>query len=265
MKLAGDRPSDRACSGDGDAHQSDSGPLLQGELDVVGVLLAHHEVEDVAVLEDGVRVGQHTLPEPVDPGDPGVGESWNRLVCSPTQVGADRSGVHADGARRVAEVGLAVGGEDPAQHLVRGPLDGGNGGDAQPLVDLGASGVVDARHDVLDPEGLPGDAGGDDVGVVAAGYREEGVGAVGAGLVEHLLVEAHPGHPDPGEGRAEPAERIGVAVDHGHGVAALLEAAGKQGPDAAAAHDHDVHGSDATRPRRGPRRAPGGLAFRAWE
>src|ERR687894_621761 len=47
-------------------------------------------------------------------------------------------------------VRLGAGRQQPAEDLVGGPADGGDGGDAQPLVDLGPAGVVDPGHDVVD-------------------------------------------------------------------------------------------------------------------
>ena len=46
---------------------------------------------------------------------------------------------------------------------------------------------------------------------------------------------------DAAEGRAQPTERVGVAVDHGDRVAAVLQAPGQGAADPAASHDHDVH------------------------
>ena len=163
----------------------------------------------------------------------------DRAVADPGL--GDRDLVDPDGAGGVAEVGLGAGRQDPPQHLVGGPLDRRDGGDAEPLVDLGAAGVVDARDDLLDPEGLAGHPRGDDVGVVAAAHGGEGVGPLDAGLGQDGLVEAVAGHLGAVEGRAEPTEGVGVAVDDADGVVAVLEAAGERRADAATAHDHDVH------------------------
>ena len=118
----------------------------------------------------------------------------------------DRDLVDPDRAGRVAEVGLGAGRQQPAQHLVGGPLHRGDGGDAEPLVDLGAAGVVDAGDDLLDAERLAGDTRGDDVGVVAAGDGREGVGAPDAGLLQDRLVEAVAGDLVAVEAGPEPPE-----------------------------------------------------------
>ena len=77
-------------------------------------------------------------------------------------------------------VGLLLAGQQAAQHLVGGPRDDRDGRDAEPLVDHGPAGVVDPGDDALDPEVLPGDAGGEDVRVVAARHRGDGAGPVDA-------------------------------------------------------------------------------------
>ena len=73
-------------------------------------------------------------------------------------------------------VGLLLGWEQAAQHLVGRPADGRDGRDAEPLVDQRAPRVVDAGDDALDAEVLAGDAGREDVRVVAAGDRGDGLG-----------------------------------------------------------------------------------------
>ena len=129
----------------------------------------------------GARVsGSGSMPSPsrVEVGDPGAGRLLE-LGERPADPGLGARGTSAthDRAGRVApSSGSAPCGQQPAQHLVGGPAHGGDGGDAEPLVDLGAARVVDAGHDVLDAERLAGHPGGDDVGVVAAGDRGEGVG-----------------------------------------------------------------------------------------
>ena len=113
-------------------------------------------------------------------------------------------------------------GEQPAQHLVGGPAHGGHGGDAEPLVDLGAARVVDARHDVLDAERLARDARGEDVGVVTAARRRR---------TRRRRRSARPRRVSrsnpipvtvlPSNERAEPAERGSVRVDDGDVVTRL--------------------------------------------
>ena len=155
-----------------------------------------------------------------------------------------------DRAGRVPPLRLGAGRQQPAQHLVGRPADGGDGGDAQPLVHLGAARVVDAGHHVVDVEGLAHHPGGQDVGVVAVGHGGESLGLLDAGLEQHLAVEADALDRLAVEVGTQPAERLGVLVDDRDGVAALLQTACQGGSDASAAHDHDVHGHESS--GRGP-------------
>ena len=130
-----------------------------------------------------------------------------------------------DLAGGVGELGDVALGQQPAQHLVARPLHGGDGGDAEALVDLGAAGVVDAGDDVLDAVLLARDAGREDVGVVAAGDGGERVGVVDARGPQGVAVEADPRDGAPLERGAQPAERGLVLVDDGHLVAGPLDGA----------------------------------------
>ena len=108
-------------------------------------------------------------------------------------------------------------GEEPAADLVDGPGDGGHGGDAEALVDLGPAGVVDAGHHPGDLVGLPGDPHGQDVGVVAAGDGGQGVGPDGPGPLEVVAVETRAHHLPPapagGSRRKALAERSMTATE----------------------------------------------------
>jgi hypothetical protein len=87
---------------------------------------------------------------------------------------------------------VLVVGQKPAQHLIGGPRHRCHGRDPEPLVDLRPPWVVDPGAHPLDLERLAGDAGDQDVGVVAVGDRSEGVGLLHAGLAQRVVVEAHP-------------------------------------------------------------------------
>ena len=114
-----------------------------------------------------------------------------RRACWPTAFGGICALDEADAARWGRSSRCATSsGQQPAQHLVGGPRDGRDRRDAEPLVDQRAARVVDAGDDVLDPVGLAGDAGAQDVGVVAAGHRGEGAGLVDARRGEVVAVEA---------------------------------------------------------------------------
>ena len=142
------------------------------------------QVDEVALLEDACRRwGGSPSPSRVRyAARPPVASSRSRdAPADPGRVDGHLG--DDDVARRVDELGHVALGEQPAQHLVGRPPHRGDGGDAEPLVDLGAAGVVDAGDDVLDAERLAGHPGREDVGVVAAGDGGEGVGVVDAGLV----------------------------------------------------------------------------------
>ena len=102
--------------------------------------------------------------------------------------------------------------------------------------------IAATGDDVLDAEGLPRDPRADDVGVVAAADRREGVGALDASCAEDVPVEADAGDGHAAELVAQTAEGGGVLVDDGHGRAGLLEAVRQVRTHATAAHDDDVHG-----------------------
>ena len=131
--------------------------------------------------------------------------------------------------------------QQTTQHLVGRPRDGGDGRDAEPLVDQRAARVVDAGDDVLDAVGLACDAGAEDVGVVAAGDRRERAGLVDAGDREVVAVEAEADDGLAAEVVGQTAERARVLVDDGHGVVRLFECAGQLAAHPAAADDDDVH------------------------
>src|SRR2546430_1761728 len=132
-------------------------------------------------------------------------------------------------------------GYEMADHPVGGPPYGGHGRDAQPLVHLGALLVVDAGDDPGHAEGLPGQPGGDDVGVVAAGYGGERVRPLDARGDQHLAVEPDAVDGEPGEIGAQPPERVGVLVDDRDRVSAGLQGMGERRADPSTTHDHDVH------------------------
>src|SRR5919112_767008 len=175
------------------------------------------DVDGVFVLHHRVRPGQHPGAEPHDERDPAVGRLLElaHRVAHPLLVQRQRQ--DRDRAARLAPGrGDTVGQQHPHQ-AVRAPRHGGHGRDTEALVDRSALRVVDPGDDPLDAEGLPGDPGRDDVGVVTAGDRGEGVGLLRAGFDEDLAVEALPDDLAPAEVRAEAAtvnlgRRAGLTV-----------------------------------------------------
>ena len=116
----------------------------------------------------------------------------------------------------------AVGvGLDATEHPLDRPADGGDGGDAEALVDGGPALVVDAGHDPLDAEELTGRAGHEDVRVVAVGDRGERTGPLDAGGDQDVAVEARrprrsrPRSPRGGDGRRSACGRPPRRCDPG--------------------------------------------------
>ena len=176
---------------------------------------------------------------------PGSSRSASRAPAQ--RSGSDRSTASSG---PVASAHSAVGrvGQEPAPHLVDGPGHGGHGGDAQALVDLGPAGVVDAGHHVGDLVGLAGDPHGEDVGVVAAGHRGQGVGPAAPARSR--------------SSRSNPEPTIALALPLGRAAAgrpvatrsmmatecpSSVRAMARPGTDPAASDHDDVHPDSATR------------------
>ena len=132
-------------------------------------------------------------------------------------------------------------GQQPTDHLVGRPRDGGDRRDAEPLVDRSPARVVDAGDDPLDLEGLAGDPGRHDVRVVAAGHRRQRTGLLDAGLLERVAVEAEADDPVAAEAGRQAPERVLALVDDRDGVTLLLEGAGQLTTYPAAPHHDDMH------------------------
>src|SRR6202035_2836975 len=123
-------------------------------------------------------------------------------------------------------------------------------------VDLGPARVIDPGYHPPHAERLPGHPGRDDVGVVTAADRDEGIGALDPRLGKHGPVEADPGDAVAFERGAEPAERLRIPVDDRYRVAPVLENMGERRPDPTAAHDYDVHDRPPTMSRSLSEEAP---------
>ncbi len=145
-------------------------------------------------------------------------------------------------------------GSKPPPDLVDGPRHRGHGRDAEPLVDLGPAGVVDAGHHMGDLVGLPGDAHGQDVGVVTARDGGQRTGLVGPRLLEVVAVEARAD--DAGAVPVlQAAERPGRPVEDGDRVALLAQQDGQARANPATPDDDDVHGPQCNTPAEGRAKA----------
>ena len=198
-------------------------------------------MEQVALLHDAVPGRQDALAEPVDPRDP-----TEALLLVLADAGTDPALGHEhvvdpDLAGGIAEVGFGAGRQDPPQHLVGGPLHRGDGGDAEPLVDLGAAGVVDPGHDLVDPNGSRATRAAmmfelsplETAAKASARRTRPSPSTAWSNPIPADLVAV--------EIRAKASERVGVGVDDRHRVVAVLQAGGQRGAHPAASHDHDVH------------------------
>ena len=151
-------------------------------------------------------------------------------------VGAVQTGSPGSGSRR-------------AEHPIGRPLHRGDRGDAESLVDGGAARVVDAGDDPFDPERLTGDAGGEDVRVVAARHGGHRVGVFDAGRLQPFAVEPDAGHGGAAEIGGQATERLGLAVDDGDRVALRSELCREAGSDPSASDDDHVHSALTSRAR----------------
>ena len=243
-QLARDGAADLAGAGDGDAHHAPPDRRRTRDWTRARRAGSMQHVEEVVRLHHRLGVGDQPLAEAGDEGRRGRATRCSRRVTRcPTQPSP---------ARTWASATLP----DPSRHssstasgrmrrriwsVCQATL--ATVGMPEALVDLGAARVVDAGDDVLDAEGLAGHPGGEDVGVVAAADRGEGVRALDPGLDEVVAVEADAGDGRAGEVGVQLAEARALLVDHRHGVTGLVQGVGERRPHAAAPHDDDVHES----------------------
>ena len=217
------------------------------------------EVEEVALLADRVVVEQLRGAEAGHRGDPEASGGVEERELPPDDRGGDLTLDQADPARRIDPVVLDVGRQEAAQHLVGRPADGRHGRDAEALVDERATRVVDAGDHVLDAVVLAGDAGAEDVGVVAVGDCSEGAGLLDPRFGQGVAVEPEAYHGSAREPCGETAKRAGLLVDHRDGVTAELEEPGQLAADPAAPDNYYVHLAASYPDSGGP-----GACYRPW-
>ena len=245
-EVVGDEGADVAAAGDDDPHQCD--PPCAGP--------AARCASNPSTRRRARRRGSRRRPGPPGRGL-GIWATPSRVRPTMRQrsVGLDvehrGAGPRRPGSGRSTSITLALGStqsdggpvrEDAVQHPLGGPLHGGDGRDADPLVDGGAAGVVDAGHHPLDAEGLPGHPGHEDVRVVAVGDGGQCAGLLDAGVPQPVAVEADPDDGLAGEVLAEAVERL-LAGDRSTATVWPIssQARAETRSDPAAPDDDDVH------------------------
>ena len=207
------------------------------------VVLHQDEMEQVAVLPD--QAGR------VEPRDAGAGDGDEPDLALGFEDGQLLAGEvlgqdavdqeeHPGG---VAPVRGEVLRKQPAAHLVDGPRHRCHGRDAETLIDLRALRVVDARHHALDAEGLAGDPGAENIGVVSGRHGGDGVRVLDARVVQRIAIKSRSLNDNALEIGRQPAKRFAVSIDDGDRVTLGLEGSSKPGADPPAADDDDVHRS----------------------
>src|ERR687898_2800288 len=129
------------------------------------------EIDDVAVLGDQVGGGDLSGAHASERNHPGHARNLDVQEWAPGPRGGDLALDQRYLGGGIDPVALGGVGQESPDHTVDGPLHGGDGGDAQALVDDGPARVVDAGDDPVDAERLTRHARREDVGVVAAGNR----------------------------------------------------------------------------------------------
>ena len=240
-ELAGDERADVAASGDDDSHQCDppAPPARRASrASTSSAPTTRYRTSPSWRTRSGL--GSWATPSRDSATTRATPPTSRSTSFRPTPVAGTGPLDEHDPGARVDPLDRALG-EDPAQHPLGRPLHGGDGRDAETLVDGGAAGVVDPGDDPLDPVGLPGDAGDEDVRVVAVRHGGEGAGLLDAGLGEPVAVEADADDLLAGEVEGQAPERPLLPIDHGDGVARGLQGAGQAGTDPTAPDDDDVH------------------------
>src|SRR5205823_4637238 len=163
---------------------------------------------------------------------PGLGKRGDQ----PTRhMRADLDAEQDDVARSDGKLGVLDAVEPDVVDLGRGPSHGRDRLDPQPLVDLGAAGVVDARDDALDVVVLLRNPRGHDVGVVSVGDRDVRPGVPDPGLLEGFPGEDHSHQRLTFEAGANLLERVRPLADARHREAATGQVDGQLAAAPAAA------------------------------
>ena len=117
-----------------------------GPVELLQRVVEHGEVQHVTLLADelaGVEPGRPARVTAMSETRPGI---LDVAEARPAQVVGERAVEQREPPAGVGPVRRRLLGEQAPPYLVDGPRHRGHGGDAQPLVDLGPAGVVDAGH-----------------------------------------------------------------------------------------------------------------------
>ena len=231
VQLLGDEAADAAASGDDDPHVS--APSSTGACSAASTRsrrsasTARYSTSPAWATVRGV--GDRRRAHPVDRHDAGADRLLELGERLPGPAVGERALDEADAVAvgSVHSAGAGVGSSRRSTwSVVHATV--ATVGMPEPLVDHGPARVVDAGDDVLDAEVLPGDAGDEDVGVVAVGDGGERAGLArcrprsgGRGRTRC------PARCVPAKSAPSRCERVGPPVDDGDGVAVVGEGAGR--------------------------------------
>lgn len=185
-------------------------------------------MDEIAVLEDGVSSRKHARAETVDEGHARIRRQLDvgDGMSVPTRMRRHLGQEHL--TARIAVLLEATLWQQATHDLSRRPRHGGDSGNAEALVDLGAARVIDAGDHVLDAVGLASDASREDVGVVSATYRRESVGALDPRILESFAIEADALDRRAGESGTQSAKRLRILVDDRDGMTGIVETVRKK-------------------------------------
>ena len=116
-----------------------------------------------------------------------------------------------------------------------------DGAQAQGLIELLATWVVNAANDSLDVESVAGNLCRHDVLVLVLRDGGEGVGLFDAGPAQHVFIDAIANHHNAAEVRRQQAEGVRVHIEHRDLMTLARQKPGQDGAGPAAPHDDGVH------------------------
>jgi hypothetical protein len=205
-------------------------------------------VYDVSFLKNGVWSGQEWHPVSSDETDSASGRDFEcrRRMAEPALAGAKFSENHV--TAWIAVFLCCPGGEEATKHLAGGPRNRGDGGNTESLVYLCTPEVINACDNSFNTVRFACHSSRDDVRVVTAAHRREGMSALDTRAFQGLPIKAHPGDSASVETLAKSPERLCLLVNDCNRVATLIKFLSEEGANATASEDDDVHTRNATPP-----------------